>query len=62
MKIEDTRYMCCFEMQVKHSIMSVIGNYLIIARQKSMSPNCTIAILYVSQSGLLCKVEQQEFN
>ena len=32
-----------------------------IARQKSMSPNCTIAMLYVSQSGLLCKVEQQEF-
>ena len=32
-----------------------------IARQKSMSPNCTIAMLYVSQLGLLCKVEQQEF-
>ena len=29
--------------------------------KKSMSPNCTIAMLYVSQSGLLCKVEQQEF-
>ena len=35
---------------------------LFIARQKSMSPNCTIAMLCVSQSGLLCKVEQQEFN
>ena len=36
--------------------------FKIIARQKSMSPHCTIAMLYVSQSSLLCKVEQQEFN
>ena len=33
----------------------------ILLDKKSMSPNCTIAMLYVSQSGLLCKVEQQEF-
>ena len=34
----------------------------IFARQKSMSPHCTIATLYVSQSGLLCEIEQQKFN
>ena len=34
----------------------------ILLDKKSMSPNCTIAMLYVSQTGLLCKVEQQEFN
>ena len=34
----------------------------ILLDKKSMSPNCTIAMLNVSQSGLLCKMEQQEFN
>ena len=49
-----------FWIQVKHSIVFVIVNYLI--NYLSISPNCTIVMLYVSQSGLLCKVEQQEFN
>ena len=48
-------------MHAKHSIVFAIVNSLYIARQKSISPNCTIAMLYVSQSGLLCKVKQQEF-
>ena len=53
-----------FWMQVKHSIVFVILSFLkYFARQKSMSPHCTIAMLnHVSQSGLLCEMEQQKFN
>ena len=50
-------------MQVKHSIVFVIHNVVsYFARQKNMSPHCTIAMLYVSQSGLLCEMEQQKLN
>ena len=34
----------------------------ILLDKKSMSLHCTIAMSYASQSGLLCKVEQQKFN
>ena len=34
----------------------------ILLDKKSMSPHCTIAMLYVSQSGLLCEIEQQKFK
>ena len=62
MKMEDNHSMYYFWMQVKHSIVFAIVNYLIYCKTKSMSPNCTIVMLYVSQSGVLCKVEQQKFN
>ena len=34
----------------------------ILLDKKRMSPHCTIAMLYISQSGLLCEMEQQTFN
>ena len=66
MKMEDKQYNYVLFLDASKAFDRVCYSELfnILLDKKSMSPHCTIAMLYVSlwQSGLLCEMEQQKFN